>query len=50
MELDSRKKSRCDRVIHLKSYEAQEVREINWKEAGERRFPILWMRIIEDVL
>ena len=50
MELDSRKKSRCDRVIRLKSYATQEVRETNWKEAEERRFPILWMRIIENVL
>ena len=50
MELDSRKKSRQDRMMHSKSFEMQEVREIGHKEAGESRgFPILWMRIMEDV-
>ena len=48
MELDSRKKSRRDRMMRLKSFEMQEV--IGLKEAGESRgFPILWMGIIEDV-
>ena len=50
MELDSRKKSRRDRMMRSKSFETQEVREIGRKEAGESRgFPILWMGTIEDV-
>ena len=50
MELDSRKKSRRDRMMRSKSVQMQEVREIGWKEAGESRgFPILWMGITEDV-
>ena len=50
MELDSRKKSKQDGVIHSKSFDTQEVREIGRKEAGESRgFPILCMGIIEDV-
>ena len=50
MELDSRKKSRRNRMMHSKSFEMQDVREIGWKEARESRdFPILWMGIIEDV-
>ena len=50
MELDFRKKSRCDRMMSLKNFDTQEVREIGGKEAGESRgFPILWVEIIEDV-
>ena len=50
MELDSRKKSRRDRMMRSESFERQEVREIGRKEAGESRgFPILCMGIIEDV-
>ena len=50
MELDSRKKSRRDRMMHSNSFDMQEVREIGRKEAGESRgFPILCMGIIEDV-
>ena len=50
MELDSKKKSRRDRMMRSKSFETQEVREIGGKEAGESRgFPILCMGIIEDV-
>ena len=50
MELDSRKKSRHDRMMHSNSFDMQEVREIGWKEAGESRgFPILCMGIMEDV-
>ena len=50
MELDSRKKSRRDRMMHSNSFEMQEVREIGLKEAGESRdFPILCMGIMEDV-
>ena len=50
MELDSRKKSRRDRMMRSKSFETQDVREIGRKEAGESRgFLILWMRIMEDV-
>ena len=50
MELDSRKKSRRDGMMRSNSFDTQEVREIGRKEAGESRgFPILCMRIIEDV-
>ena len=50
MELDSRKKSRRDRMMRSKSFDRQKVREIGRKEAGESRgFPILWMAIMEDV-
>ena len=50
MELDFRKKSRRDKMMHSKSFDTQEVREIGRKEAGESRgFPILWIRIIEEV-
>ena len=36
--------------MRSKSFDAQEVREIGRNEAGESRgFPILCMRIIEDV-
>ena len=42
MELDSRKKSRRDRMMRSKNFDTQMVREIGWKEAGESRgFPIL---------
>ena len=34
MELDSRKKSRRDRMMRSKSFKTQEVREIGLKEAG----------------
>ena len=51
MELDSRKNSRQDRMMRLKSFDTQEVKEIGRKEAGvSRGFPILCMGIIEDVL
>ena len=50
MELDSRKKSRRDRIMRSNSFETPEVREIGRKEAGESRgFPILCMGIMEDV-
>ena len=50
MELDSRKKSRRDRMMRSNSFDTQEVREIGRKEAGESRgYPILCMGIIEDV-
>ena len=50
MELDSRKKSRRDRMMRSKSFEMQEVREIGLKEAGESRgLPMLCMGIMEDV-
>ena len=40
MELDSRTKSRRDRMMRSKSFDTQEVREIGRKEAGESRgFP-----------
>ena len=50
MELDSRKKSRRDSMMHSKSFDMQEVRKIGCKEAGESRgFPILWIRIMKEV-
>ena len=50
MKLDSRKKSRPDKMMRSKSFDVQEVREIGQKEAGELRdFLILWMGIMEDV-
>ena len=50
MELDSRKKSRRNRMMRSNSFDTQEVREIVRKEAGESRgFYILWMGIMEDV-
>ena len=51
MELDSRKKSRQDRMMRSKSFDTQDVRGIGRKEAGESRgFPILWIGIMEDVI
>ena len=42
MELDSRKKNKRDGMMHSKSFDMQEVREIGQREAGESRgFPIL---------
>ena len=50
MELDSRKKSRRDRMMDSKSFDTLKVREIGRKEAGEsKNFPILRIRIKEDV-
>ena len=50
MELDSRKKSRRDRLMRSISFDTQEVRAIGRKEAGESRgFPILCIGVIEDV-
>ena len=50
MELNSRKKSRRGRMMRSKSFDTQEVREIDRKEAGESRgFPILWKGIMEDL-
>ena len=50
MELDSRKKSRRDRMMRSNSSETQEVREAGRKKAGESRgIPILRMGIMEDV-
>ena len=50
MELDSRKKSRQDRMMRSKSFDTQEVRDIGRKKAGELRdFPMLCMGIMEDV-
>ena len=50
MELDSRKKSRRDRMMRSNGFETQEVREIGRKEAEESRvFPISWMGIIKNV-
>ena len=36
MELDSRKKTRRDRMMRSKSFETQEVREIGRKEGSRR--------------
>ena len=42
MKLDSRKKSKRDRMMRSKSFESQELREIDRKGAEESRgFPIL---------
>ena len=49
MELDSRKKSRCDQIMRPKRFDAQDMREIGWKKTGESKdIPILWMAITED--
>ena len=49
MELDSKKISRPDSMIRLKSFETQGMREIGRMKAGKSRgFPILWMEIMED--
>ena len=49
-ELGFRKKSRRDEMMHSKSFEIQEVREVDQKEAKEcKGFPILQMGVIEDV-
>ena len=51
MELDSRNKSRRDRMMRSKSFDTQEMREIDRKEAAESRgFPILWMGITDQIL
>ena len=50
MELDSRKKSRRDKMMRFKSFDMQEAREIGRKEAGESRgFPMLCMEMMENV-
>ena len=50
MELDFRKKRRQDSMMRSNSFDTQEIKEIDRKEAGESRcFPILCMGIIEDV-
>ena len=50
MELDSRKKRRRDKMMRSNSFDTQEVREIDRKEAGESRgFLILCMGTIEDI-
>ena len=50
MELDSRKKSRRDGMMHSKSFHTQKVKELGRKKAGESRgFLILCVGIIEDV-
>ena len=50
MELNSRKTSRQDSMMCLKSFDMQEMREMGWKEAEELiSFPILWFGIMEDV-
>ena len=49
MKLDSRKKSRHDRMMRSKSFETKEMSKMSQKEAGELRgFPILWMGITKD--
>ena len=49
MESVSRKNSRRDRMICLKIFETQEVRDWSEKAGESKGFPILWMEIIEDV-
>ena len=47
MELDCRRR---DRMMRSKSFETQEVREIDRKEAGESRsFFIFWIEVVEDI-
>ena len=42
MMVDSKKKSRQDKMMRSKSFETQKLREIEWKKAGESKgFPIL---------
>ena len=44
MELDSKKRSRRERMMRSNSFDTHEVREIGRKEAGESRgFPIIWL-------
>ena len=48
MKLDSRKKSRQDRMMCSNNFDMHEVRKTGQKKAGESRgFPILWMGIID---
>ena len=48
IELDSRRNSRCDRMMRSKSFDTQEVREIGRKEAEEwGDFLVLCMGIID---
>ena len=48
MELDYRKKSIRDNMLHSNIFKMQKVIKIGQKEADESRgFPILWMEIIE---
>ena len=50
MELDSRKKSRHDRMMRSKNFETQKVREISRKRAGKSTgLLILWIVKIKDV-
>ena len=50
MKLDSKKKSRRDRMMRSKIFDTQNVRDIGRKKARESRgFIILWMEIMEDV-
>ena len=50
MELDSRRKSKRDKMMRSNSFKTQEVGVIGRTEAGKSKgFSILWMKIIEDV-
>ena len=50
MKLEFRKKSGRDRIINLKSFEMQKVKEMGWKKPMELRgFPILWVRILQEI-
>ena len=50
MKLDSRKKSKRDRIMRSNSFDTQEVRETGRKEARESKgFPILCRGIMKDV-
>ena len=46
MELDSRKKSRRDRMMRSKSFDTQDVREIGRKKAGESRGFLFYVKIL----
>ena len=49
IELDSKEKSRRNRIMRSKSFKTQKVKEMSWKTAGESKdFHILWTGIIDE--
>ena len=49
MPLDSRKKSRQNKMVCSKSFEMKELREIGQKKADQlRNFLMLWIGIIDE--
>ena len=50
MKLESGKNSKRDRMMRLKCFETQEMKEIDRKKAGwSKGFSILWVGIIENI-